>query len=229
MSSKPMKPMATPKNAIDVTLPPSVNFVPEKYAEAELDAIVRRRLFYIVNGVFLLCALVYLGATVNTFSADVFLKNSQLRLEEIRTRQTLFKEISAEEEHIKFLQAAKIAGSSAEVLWKPLIDQIVATYPANTKTNSIDVLPIGNTIAAVGSANPKDALVQVNLFLLMKDYGSVQTWMDQLTAIPGFTDSKLSSIAANGGTYEVKLAVFFTHQVLAKRNLDQPAIGEVDN
>jgi Tfp pilus assembly protein PilN len=216
-------------NKVDIARPPRLNFVPARFAEVELDVIVRRRLFYLVNGVFLVCALIYLGMTVTAFSADVFLKNSQLRLDEMRARQELFSEISKEEAHIKFLQAAKVVGSSSEVMWTPLIQSIVDTYPAGTATNSIDILPIGNLAIGPASSTPKDAVVQVNLFLLMDNYNSVQTWMDNLATIPGFSDSKLSSISSNGGTYEVKLAVFFNHDVLAKRNLEPITIGEAAN
>ncbi len=214
---------------VDITQPPRVNFVPERFAEVELNAIVRRRLFYLVNGVFLVCALVYLGMTVNSFSADLFLKNSQLRLDEMRARQEVFRAMTKEEAHIRFLEAAKVVGSSSEIMWKPLIESIVATYPAGTATNSIDVLPIGNLAIGAASSTPKDAIVQVNLFLLMGNYGSVQAWMSQLSTIPGYSDSKLSSINSNAGTYEIKLSVFFNHEVLAKRNLEQVNIGEAGN
>jgi hypothetical protein len=214
-------------NKVDVSRPPRVNFVPDGFADDELDVIVRRRLFYLVNGVFVLCALAYLGTTVTAFSADVFLKNSQLRLDEMRARQEILREISVEEAHIKFLQAAKVVGSSSEVMWTPLIQSIVDTYPAGTATNSIDILPIGNLAIGPASSTPKDAVVQVNLFLLMDNYNSIQTWMNNLATIPGYSDSKLSSISSNGGTYEVKLAVFFNHEVLAKRNMAPVTVGEV--
>jgi len=231
-SPKPDKPAKKPKGSaflIDVTLPASVNFVPSKYADAETDQIIHRRLFYSVSGVLLLCGLVYLGATVNSFSADVFLKNSQLRIEEVRAKEELFKEISAEESHIKFLEAARISAAAAGIDWKTLVNQIVATYPNGTSTTSIDVLPIGNTLVGSTAVVPKDALTQVNLSLVMKDYTSVQTWMDRLKGIPGYSDSKLSSINAGSGGYELKLTVYFNAQVLAKRYLEPIQVGEVGN
>jgi Tfp pilus assembly protein PilN len=214
---------------IDVTHPPRVNFVPSKYADAELDGIIRRRLFVIVNGVFVLCVLFFLGATVNSFSADVFLKNSQLRLEEIRAKQELFKEISKEESHIRFLESARIAGSAAEVQWKTLIEQIVATYPDNTVTKSIQVVPLGNSLLGATTTAPKDALEQVNINLIMKDYSSVQTWMDLLKNIPGYSDSKLSAITATPDGYELQLAVYFNAAVLAKLYLEPIQIGVEGN
>ena len=224
-----MKLVSKPPTGIDVNRPPSVNFVPSKYADAELDGIIHRRLFYVVTGVIVVCALAYLGATVTSFSADVFLKNSQLRLEEVRAKEELFKEVTAEEAHIKYLEAAAIVGSSAGVQWKSLIDQIVATYPDNTHTNGIQVLPIGNSLLGSSATTPKDSLEQVNLFLVMKDYSSVQTWMDRLKGIPGYSDSKLSSITATPDGYELKLSIYFNAQVLAKQHLEPIEIGGVSN
>lgn len=224
-----MKLISKPPTGIDVNRPPSVNFVPSKYADAELDGIIHRRLFYVVTGVIVVCALAYLGATVTSFSADVFLKNSQLRLEEVRAKEELFKEVTAEEAHIKYLEAAAIVGSSAGVQWKSLIDQIVATYPDNTHTNGIQVLPIGNSLLGSSATTPKDSLEQVNLFLVMKDYSSVQTWMDRLKGIPGYSDSKLSSITATPDGYELKLSIYFNAQVLAKQHLEPIEIGGVSN
>ena len=218
---------APPK--IDITKPPSVNFVPSKYADAELDHIIHRRLFFSVSGILLLCGLVYLGVTVNSFTADVFLKNSQLRIEEIRAKEELFKEIAGEEAHIKYLEAARIVGAAPGVNWKSLLNQVMATYPANTKTNSISVLPLGNTLLGTSANTPKDALEQVELFLVMKDYSSVQTWMERLKQIPGYSDSKLSSINQTADGYEIKLSLYFNSQVLAKRFLEPIQIGVASN
>jgi Tfp pilus assembly protein PilN len=224
-----MKLSSKPKSGIDVSLPPSVNFVPSKYADHEMDGIIHRRLFYTVTSVLALCALAYLGATVTSFSADVFLKNSQLRLEEVRSKEELFKGVANEESHIQYLESARIVGGAAGVAWKSLLEQIVATYPENTRTNAIEVLPIGNSLVGSSAAKPKDALEQVNLFLIMKDYSSVQTWMDRLKQIPGFSDSKLSSITATADGYELKLAVYFNAQVLAKQYLTPIQIGAEGN
>ena len=224
-----MKLFSKAPTGIDVNRPPSVNFVPSKYADAELDGIIHRRLFYIVAGIIVVCALAYLGATVTSFSADVFLKNSQLRLEEVRTKEALFQEVSAEEAHIKYLEAASIVGAAAGVQWKTLIDEIVETYPDKTHTNGIEVLPIGNSLLGSSASTPKDSLQQVNLFLVMKDYSSVQTWMDRLKGLQGYSDSKLSSITATPEGYELKLSIYFNAQVLAKQHLEPIEIGGVNN
>ena len=211
---------------IDIKAHPTVNFVPSKYADAELDTIVRNRLFYIVNGVWLLCALVYLGVTVNAFSADVFLKNSQLRLEELRTEQKVYSAVLAEESHIKYLENARKVAAGGEVLWKDLIDQVVATYPPKTVTNTITIAPMGTSLLGAAASTPRDALVQVNLFLVMKDYSSIQTWTDRIKTIPGFSDSKISSVSETPQGYEVKLGIYFNKQVLSNR-LVPLKIGEV--
>lgn len=213
------------KPLIEVGVIPVANFLPVRLREAKYVEFVRRRLFALSVGTISACFLAFLGSSIISFSGDLMLADAQLRLSQVKAEQAKYADVQAIEQEILFQNSARIVATSTEINYRGLIRDLNQELPAGARFVSIQTLPYSETDqAAEGLANPYATKVSITMEL--RDFPSLQLFLNRIPKLKAFYDSKLSSVATIDNGISVSLVAFFSTDLYTRQYGEPIVVGD---
>lgn len=210
---------------------PQVNLLPPEVRSARALRAVKVWLALVVVAALVLIGLAYGYATIEEGAAQSDLDRANADTQDLHTEQRTYADVPVVLGQLQTLEAARILGSSTEVMWEDYVGAVSAVTPPGVTIESI----------GYGGANPMtsadvaDVLVEDSMGVITfagRAPTTLETaaWMDALDSIPGLSNAWISTEEIDGtdtvSYYKITGRVNVTSAALALRFLAPVAGGE---
>lgn len=205
---------------------PQVNLLPPEVLARRQLGRLRVWLALGLLGMITCCAAGWVLARVLQNGAEADLAVVEARAADLTEQQQKYAEVPQVLSQIRALAAARQAVTGTEVLWQPYLGAIAATAPDNVSieslTATVNPTVVGEATSDATAAGPPGTIIFTARSLGLPDSA---TWIEQLAAVPGFSDPWFStaSITESRGVvyYTVSATVEFDPAALANRFADE--------
>jgi Tfp pilus assembly protein PilN len=198
---------------------PRVHLLPLDVSERKQMRQLKRRLGIGVVAAVVVVAAAYGAVTVSLATAQSQLANEQARTTQLAAQQAKFSAVTKVKADSAAIQAAQKTASSAEVVWKPYVQDIEASLPAGSAivdfNGTVDA-PLGGTATTVTPLGaPHVATIQLTVTMTQNPIGG---WLTTLPSLKGFVDATPDSIAKKSdGIYTVVVTIHLDKSALSTR------------
>lgn len=215
-NEKPTKPKGRPKKPMmAVGLPPRANFMPTRIVAEAMERRARRRMFALQVTVLSTCFAAFLGSTVVSFSGDLVLQDAQLRLSQIKAEKSKYNLTRDQENEVRQIEAARLVATASEIDTEEFLKKLTALLPNGASFDNLQILPIEMTVENQGLAG--EAVVKVTMSITLRNYPSLQTFLDRLALVEAFADSKLDSVSSEDGQIAAGVTAYFNGELFFRR------------
>lgn len=212
----------TKKPMIEVGLQPSANFLPPLVREGKTFSFVRRRLFAASIATISVSFLAYLASTIISFSGDIILQNAELRLATVKAEQAKYSPIRDLENSIRFQESARYVATSTQVSFRQLVSILTQQLPSGASYQSIQISPFDDgDLSSSGLSKPFS--VKAAIAMELRNYPSLQTYLDRLPRLEAFYDYRLESVSATDTGIAVNLILYLNLE-LYSRPFEEPLV-----
>ena len=202
---------------------PQVNLLPPEVRAGRKLRHTKRILLLVVAGILLASLLGWVATLLAQNSANAELEIVATDTARLQAQSAKYAEVPQVLGSIASIEAARQAGTSTEILWKPYFDALRAVTPAGV---SIDSLTVAAATPTTLAAPPIDPLATVGIGQIQFTAKSLtipdtSDWLDALDAVPGLGDAWFStaSITEDAGViyWTLSATVEVNDQALANR------------
>lgn len=223
-TKKPKKSKAKPKKPLmAVGLPPRANFMPGRIIAEALERRTRRRMFAIQVTVVSASFAAFLGSSVVSFSGDLVLQDAKLRLSQMKAEKSKYNFVRDQEAELRQIEAARTVATASEIDGEEFLKTLTALLPNGASFDNLQIFPIEMTMENQGLAG--QAVVKVTMTITLRDYPSLQTFLDRLALVDAFADSKLDSVAQADGQIAAGVTSYFDSELFFRRYSEPIELG----
>jgi hypothetical protein len=153
--------------------------------------------------------------TVGQVQLDAANKTS----DDLIAEQGKFVEVQQLQQQVAAAKAAQAVGTSTEVDWKFLVEQILGTQVGDLKVDGFIMSGATPTTPFEESTVPLDhtRVSELSLTVHTGKPSSTADWLAQLATLTGFADARIDSITEDGGRYNIKATVHLNDLIFTKR------------
>jgi len=195
-----------------VALSPRANLLPPSVIAARK---ARKTLRGIVVAVVAALAVVALGvgaASIVAASSGAALAAEQSRTDSLLAQQAEYSKVSSALTSIQQLTTQEAVAGATDVEWAEYVGLIRSGLPAGVSLAAVSVEATSPLSAIAQPTAPLQGarVAALTLTVDTADLGALQTWLDGLTALPGYVDAtpqSISSSSAGGLTATVVLNI----------------------
>lgn len=194
---------------------PQVNLLPPEVRAARGLVHVKRWLAVGFAIVLVVIGLVYAFALLQRSAAEKDLEKTQATTASLQAETSKYAEVPQVLGDLKRINDARAIGTSTEIQWKPYIDAITATLPANV---SIDAFSVTSATPWTPQSTLQDPLVVPGTAMISFTARATAlpddaAWLDALNTIPNVTQASLVSAEATVDTGDPYYAITANVQV----------------
>jgi Tfp pilus assembly protein PilN len=194
---------------------PQVDLLPPAVRDRRRIAGLRRWLALGLLGVVAICAGGWGLALVQQRQAEEELAAVEARTARLIAQQQEYAEVPQVRTQIDAIEAARLQVSGTEVLWQPYLGAIAATAPDSVSIESLTVsVPAFDGEARTDPSATEAAPGTIVFTARSRDLPDTATWVEQLAAVPGFSDPWFSTASIT----ETDGAVYYTVSALVEIN-----------
>ncbi|KGJ82347.1 hypothetical protein GY21_00830 [Cryobacterium roopkundense] len=199
---------------------PRMDLLPPEVRSAKRVRATRRRL-----GGALVAVLVLVGAGVGAstwyaIQGQAELTAAQDLTTELLTSQSKYSEVQRVQAALDTTVAARQFGASTEIDWKAYIAQVRALVPSTVTVDTLSVDSASPLVpyeqATTPLLNPRVATIRI--VFTSPDATSVPEWLDSMSTLPGYADSRPAAITRTDlGTYTVDFVLHVNEGAFSER------------
>ena len=202
---------------------PQVDLLPPEVREGRKLKATKRSLLFTVLGVVIVVTGAAAVAFISAAAASYELTTVQGDTATLLAEQTKYAEVPQVLGQISSAEAARQAGTSTEIIWKPYLEALRAVTPAGV---SYDDLTVAAATPATGAPAATDVLAgasigQIAFTARSTTLPDMSAWMDAVSSVSGLADPWFTSAALtddNGAIYyKVSATVSIRDSALAHR------------
>jgi Tfp pilus assembly protein PilN len=207
---------------------PQVNLMPPEIVEGRHLAIVKRRLFWSIIAILLICVLAFAAAFVLRAAADQRYNDALAQSDTLVAQKKQYSPVIQVQQDIANTTNARTFALSTEVNWTNYANSIQAALPEGVTIQSLTVVGIdpGDPLAEGADPLTRPGVAVISFSALSATLPDASEWIEALSAIPGLADINLQSSVLQDQTGEVSYLVSATAQVteeaLANRTFPDP-------
>lgn len=184
------KPRPGAAHGIETTVRPQVNLLPPEVGQGRKLSALKRSLVYGVAGVLVLSIAGTGGALLSAASARSELVAVQDETATLLAEQATYAAVPQVLSRISNAEAARQAGMSTEIRWKPYLESLRAVTPPGV---SYDNLAVNAATPLAPAPVPADALAvpgvgQIAFTARSLVLPDVSAWIDAINTVPGLGD-----------------------------------------
>ncbi len=207
---------------------PQVNLLPPEVSAARGIRRTQRLLALALVGVLALCALGWVGSMVVQGEAQDGLAQAQSDTSAIQTESQQYAEVPQVLQQLDQTEQAQQFGMAPEVLWADYVGAIVAVLPPDVKIESIAstlTSPVQAATLTTDTLQSGDSIGEMQVIGRTTTLPDTAQWIAGLDSVPGFDDTRLTSMVTAADTkdgstfYRVTLVVQVTPDALSGRYL----------
>lgn len=225
LTFRPSKVSKQQKPLIETGVTPVANFLPPRVRDSKIANFVRRRLLAASIATMAVSFLAYLGATVISFSGTVILQNAELRLASVKAEQAKYNPVRELENSIRFQEAARYVATATQIDVSDLVKSLTQQLPNGASYTSIQVTPFSpedlNT-----SGLTKEFSVKALISMELKDYPSLQSYLNRLPGLEAFYDYRLASVSATETGISVSLVLYLSTDLYSRLYEEALVLGD---
>ena len=220
--------LGRPRAGEAVSVRAQVDLLPPEVRAGRKLRQTKRLLAVVVVGVVFIGALGWVYALFALRDASSELSSAQANTERLSAEQAKYSDVPAVQRQLATAQAALVAGTSTEVLWKQYLEALRAVTPAGVSYDSLSVTMSDNPTAQ-GSGDPlqQAGVGQIVFTARTSTVPDISSWMDAVRAVPGLSDPWFTqaSLTDDQGIayYKVDGTVQISDTALAHRFAPQSA------
>jgi Tfp pilus assembly protein PilN len=194
---------------------PQVNLMPPEVIEGRHLVVVKRRLFWGIIALLLVCVLAFAGAYVVRSGAEARYDDALAASDTLTAEKRQYSPVIQVQKDIASTTNARAFALSNEVDWTSYAYAIQSVLPQGVSIESI-------TVAAIGPGDPltagADDLTQPGLAIItfsavVATLPDASEWIEALQSVPGLADANIQSSVLQDQTGEVTYTVAATVQV----------------
>jgi hypothetical protein len=202
---------------------PQVDLLPAEVREGRKLKSTKRALLMSVAGVAVVVSLAAVAVSVGAASASADLSRVQGQTSVLMAEQAQYADVPRVLTQISSAEAARQAGMSTEILWKPYLEALRAVTPKGVSYDDLTVAAA--TPIAAGPAST-DALAaasvgQITFTARALTLPDMSAWMDAISTVPGLGDPWFTTATLTDDTgslyYKVSATVAIRDSALAHR------------
>lgn len=174
-----------------------VNLLPPEVRAARGLRVVKRWLGISLGLVVLALGGLFVFSVFSLGVAQTELEAAQADTTRLRNEEAKYAEVPQVLQALKDTTTARALGMSTEVLWKPYIDAMAATQPADVAWETITYAGATPMLAPAAPVSPLNEPALGTLQFSGKAATAPDTaaWIDALNAVPGFSDAWVTTAA----------------------------------
>ena len=197
--------------------PPRVDLLPPEVRDARRARAAQRGVFGSLAVVVLLSALAAGQAFLGTVQSAAELASAQETSRSLLSGQSAYASITGLQARVAAGTRAEAAAGANWIDWRAYVADVVAALPPGARLTSFDsgATAAGASPAAAGAqpaaalgAAPTGTVVTLTLTASVADLGAVQSWISDLSTLPGYLDAAPGAVTSANGALQAQVVVY---------------------
>jgi hypothetical protein len=220
--------MSAKENAVIIAGEPRIDFLPPEIRQKKAGRRTIRSLAMLLAAVLALCVVAYAGVTTLAVTAQASLSTEQDRTQQLLREQAQYSEVRSLQQTLDSTKQARVVASGNEIMWKPLMERVESTIPANLGIMqvTIDSYAVGETPPVLEDLQlPYQASIE--MMVLFDTVDTVAVWSDALLALPEVSNIAFGGVVLNdAGLYESIIVIHVDESVFERRYFETERVEE---